>query len=28
MSENFIYRPPPPKKDVGTQTAYIQRESD
>ncbi|MGA7595730.1 MAG: chloride channel protein [Gallionella sp.] len=28
MSENFIYRPPPPKKDVGTQTAFIQRESD
>lgn len=28
MAENFIYRPPPPKKDVGTQTAFIQRESD
>jgi H+/Cl- antiporter ClcA len=28
MSENFIYRPPPAKKDVGTQTAFIQRESD
>ncbi|MGB9092600.1 MAG: chloride channel protein [Gallionella sp.] len=28
MAENFIYRPPPPKRDVGTQTAFIQRESD
>jgi H+/Cl- antiporter ClcA len=28
MSENFIYRPPPAKKDVGTQTAFVQRESD
>jgi len=28
LSENFIYKPPPPKKDVGTQTAFIQRESD
>ena len=28
MAENFIYKPPQPKKDVGTQTAYIQRESD
>ena len=28
MAENFIYKPPPPKKDVGTQTAFIQRESD
>jgi H+/Cl- antiporter ClcA len=28
MAENFIYKPPPPKKDVGSQTAFIQRESD
>jgi len=28
MAENFIYRPPPPKKDIGSQTAIIQRESD
>jgi len=28
LSENFIYKPPPAKKNVGTQTAFIQRESD
>jgi H+/Cl- antiporter ClcA len=28
MAENFIYRPPKPKKDIGSQTAFIQRESD
>jgi H+/Cl- antiporter ClcA len=28
MAQNFIYKPPPSKKDVGSQTAFIQRESD
>jgi H+/Cl- antiporter ClcA len=28
MAQNFIYKPPPPKKDIGNQTATIQRESD
>jgi len=28
MAQNFIYRPPPPKRDIGNQTAMINRETD
>ena len=28
MAQNFIYKPPPPKKDIGSQTAFINRETD
>lgn len=28
MAQNFMYKPPPPKKDVGSQTAFINRETD